>query len=224
MDNKKEEESFELPDLPPYEPSSMALPPPSPIHEMDSSSPIENQDESILKELADQEEIRARLPVFPDSPQNEGFSQSAIKEAINNVPPPHELPSLPEIPSYENDEEELSTDEMTEWDPSEIEPTQGSIADPTLSQLSQTIPSPPSELSTNNNKSSDIFVKIDRFHSVRRSLSDTQDKLEEISDILKKIRETKLREEQELTSWEKELLSIKSHIREVNDNIFEKTD
>jgi hypothetical protein len=69
-----------------------------------------------------------------------------------------------------------------------------------------------------------VFIKIDRFFSAKKALSETKDQLDQIEDLLKKIREVKLREEQELARWEHELLSIKSRVREVTQNIFEKVE
>ena len=43
-----------------------------------------------------------------------------------------------------------------------------------------------------------------------------------MDELLKKIREIKLREEQELTTWEKEINNAKSRIKDVHENIFEK--
>lgn len=73
-------------------------------------------------------------------------------------------------------------------------------------------------------KNEDIFVKIDKFHSARRSLYDLKGKLDEVNSFLKKIREIRLREEQELAAWEKELLHAKTRIQNVTENIFEKID
>jgi len=71
-------------------------------------------------------------------------------------------------------------------------------------------------------KSEDVYVKIDRFHSARKALNGARNKLKEIDETMKKIRETRLREEQELSFWEKEIGSIKSKVEDVTKNIFEK--
>lgn len=72
-------------------------------------------------------------------------------------------------------------------------------------------------------KNADIYVKIDKFMSAKKSLISIKDQVSQIDDLLKKIRETKLREERELSIWEKEIFSIKEKIRDVNDNIFDRT-
>ena len=46
--------------------------------------------------------------------------------------------------------------------------------------------------------------------------------MEEIEELLHKIRETRMREEQELTAWEKEVAAVKSKVQEVSHNIFDK--
>ena len=71
---------------------------------------------------------------------------------------------------------------------------------------------------------SDVFVKIEKFKSAKKTLGDIKEKLEEIDELIKRIRETKLREEQEFSFWERELTSIKSRVNEVTENIFEKVD
>ncbi|MBS3099245.1 hypothetical protein J4462_03465 [Candidatus Pacearchaeota archaeon] len=52
----------------------------------------------------------------------------------------------------------------------------------------------------------DVFVKIDKFHSAKKTLRDVGNSLEEIDSLIKKIREVKLREEQEISSWEKDVI------------------
>ena len=71
---------------------------------------------------------------------------------------------------------------------------------------------------------SDIFIRIDKFHSAKKSLFELQTKLEEIDQMIKKIRDIKMREEQELSSWEADLTHVKARIQDISTNIFEKTD
>ena len=70
--------------------------------------------------------------------------------------------------------------------------------------------------------SEDVYVKIDRFHSARKALTGARNKLTEIEEVMRKIRETRMREEQELASWEKDIDSVKSKVEDVTKNIFEK--
>ena len=130
------------------------------------------------------------------------------------------LPSFPEpmqkgfsqaaIKSAISTEEEIKgasetpkTMEMEEWTPHKL-------------------PSPSEPAPAALPRKHEVFVKIDKFHSAKRSLEMAKEKLEDIDALLKKIRETKIKEEQELSSWEKELSSVKARIKHVTENIFEK--
>lgn len=93
-----------------------------------------------------------------------------------------------------------------------------------LSLPPQQLPLSPISFPRPASKNQDLFVKIEKFQTARRALQSTQDHLEQIEFILKKIRETKLKEEQELAGWEKDLSLAKSRIQEVTENIFEKLD
>ena len=189
------------------------------------------------------------LPSFPDSPINKGFSQAAIKDAVN----PSEYSDNQEIIGNPVDQERRfktieidNTEDKNETLPS-IASSQRQYQPkplPTLksnyqaqnqheSSLSLGLPPPlplpvqsinqikmPPILS--NQKNQDIFVKIDKFQSARKALNSAKEQLEEINNLLRKIRETKLREEQELSLWEKDLSAAKARIQEITENIFEK--
>ena len=82
----------------------------------------------------------------------------------------------------------------------------------------------PMEISKPAEKPSDVFVRLDKFHSAKKSLSEITNDLEDVNEMLKKIRETKLREEQELASWERDILQAKARLENVSDNIFRKSE
>ncbi|MEI6731245.1 MAG: hypothetical protein WCK90_01040 [archaeon] len=142
---------------------------------------------------------RHNLPSFPDSPIEKGFSQSAIKDAVK-TPMVKEIPEPPMQKSFKIVEEE-------EWTPKK--PTTIEEEDMPISSMS---------------KKGDIFVKIDKFYSAKKAINTAKNKLEEIDDLLKKIRDTKMREDQELTSWEKEVTALKTKLQDVNSNLFEKAE
>lgn len=148
------------------------------------------------------------LPSFPDSPSYNRFSQAAIKDAVNS-----KGVSLGEIPS----EDTSRIVEMDEWNPN----AEKKIEIPKMSF-------PPTgvivEKPMIRDRSKDVFVKIEKFYSARNALAEVKQKLIEIDEAIKKIREVKMREEQELAGWEKEILQVKSRIQEVTGNIFEKVE
>jgi hypothetical protein len=70
----------------------------------------------------------------------------------------------------------------------------------------------------------DVFVRIDKFHLARKSLSEIQNRLDDIDELIRRIRDTKLKEEQELAGWEKDLMQIRGKVQTVAENIFEKVE
>ena len=194
---------------------------------------------AVVNSPLEREDIES-LPSFPDSPNGNSFSQAAIKDAVND--------------SNAGLDEEKNITEMEEWKPSGFKTSTGmsnknessieeggdEIAEEGEAEEEPVEEEQDEEIEeeaprrressriqkeiTEKPKNEDIFVKIDKFHSARRTLYDLKVKLEEINGLLKKIRETRLREEQELAAWEKELLHAKTRIQNVTENIFEKVD
>lgn len=146
------------------------------------------------------------LPSFPDSPSHNKFSQAMIKEAVGE----------PAVGERRNP----ATIELEEWRP-ERKTEEGNY----FSERKQEFfPRERTRTSMQKEVPNDVFVKIEKFRMARRSLDDVKEKLGEIDEMIKRIRETKLREEQEFAFWEKELEAIKGHVQEVTENIFEKVD
>ena len=145
------------------------------------------------------------LPSFPDSPTQKGFSQTAIKDAIE--------------PEHQNTQ--LSTKEMEEWSPKipEAPAEENTISPPSFpkSSFEEHFTS-----SQNTNSQKDIYVKLDKFTAAKKAISQIKQDLKDMDELLRRIRETKMREEQELSGWEKEIYSIKERIDKITENIFKK--
>ncbi len=188
----KKEDKDSLPDLPPLKT------PLKPAFDIPKPTDVEEDGDSIEKH---------GLPSFPDSPIQRGFSQTAIKDAVgqdaiseNTDEIPHTLPAA--IKTMEFDTPSQPTERPSfRLD----EPPQQPYVPPRK-------PLP---------KSNDIFVKVERFNTAFKSIVTIRKKVDEIDSALRKIREVKMREEQELAAWEKELSGLKSRLQEVSDNLFE---
>lgn len=197
--NKKETKNS-LPDLPPISLPVTGMP------SLEQKSAFVEDSESSEKHL---------LPSFPDSPTDKEVSQTAIKEAVENVESkqPYESSQEMNIPFYSK-ENNFKTVETPNSSTMLLPPPENTFT-PSKS-VTKNFEQEPAE-----RKNPAIFVKIDKFNSAKRALSSAQEKLNEIEELLKRIREVKLREEQELSGWEKELSSIKIKVKEVTENIFE---
>lgn len=165
------------------------------------------------------------LPEFPDLPTPRGAGQMPVEEEPEMLGAPigGRGGSIVEMEEWEPSgvEAEEDLEEMQEEEsPGFGEPPEEEEIEPrTLEPPPERTVAPPKELAK-----SDVFVRIDKFHSARKSLTDISERLEDIDELVKKIRETKLREEQELNSWEKDITHIKSRVQTVTENIFEKVE
>jgi len=65
-----------------------------------------------------------------------------------------------------------------------------------------------------------IFIRIDKFQEGVRILDETKRKISEIEHVLGEIKRTREREEEELTSWESNIKSMKNHIEKVDRDVF----
>ena len=193
---KKEEKR--LPDLPPADYSMSVL-----------SKRLDDFDEF------DESEEKHVLPSFPDTPSHNRFSEAAIKDAVNE-----DSEELPEIPkSSEN-----KVIEMEEWKPSRsIRSLENPLPMLRPKQVMKRESFEPSMIGQEM-KMLDVFVKIDKFRSAKKAIREVKSRLEDIDVLLSKIREVKLREDQELKAWENELIQIKARVQDIHENIFEKVD
>ena len=149
------------------------------------------------------------MPSFPDT------SQETIKDAVSEESDENEVVNLP------HSEKTFKTVELEEWSPSSASPFSQAQIQPSSSAARPISPASKNEVKSREQQS-DIYIKIDKFYSAKRALDAAEQKLEEIDGLLKKIRETKLREEQELSAWEKDITALKGRVKEVTDTLLEK--
>lgn len=198
--NKKADKDS-LPDLPPLKS------PLKPAFDIPKSSPPMPQHEDVDDE---QEPTETHgLPSFPDSPLQKGFAQSAIKDAISQSP----------LENPDNESIHPSSIKTMEMDTPEVPA-------PLRQPQSFTLEEPPEHSYVAPRKplvrgQQEIFVKLDKFNTSYRAITQISKKVEEMDGALRKIREIKLREEQELAAWEKELSSLKARLQEISDTLFE---
>lgn len=170
--------------------------------------PIEPFDE-------EKEEIHG-LPSFPDSPMSKGFSQSAIKSAIGE-PSTENSDNMKE---WNQDKEDIlplpppsainpRTIEMDEWRPSQNPPIPRHEEMRMMPQMSSADQKRP------------LFIKLEKFREARDALTKITEKLDQMDELLKMIKEVKVKEEEELTSWERDIEGVKARISFVNKEIFE---
>lgn len=194
---KKREESSGLPDLKSILPSIRDYNRP----QLPAFQPLDEEKEEIHG-----------LPSFPDSPMSKGFSQSIIKSAIEE-----ESQTLPEWNVKSENQDTEKTMEMKEWTPT--------VSKSSAMMSEERIPKLPSIQQENSIFAKDhkkhLFVKLEKFKESRESLSKIADKLGQMDELLKMIKDVKIKEEEELNAWEKDIENIKARISFINKEIFE---
>lgn len=195
---KKSEAGKSLPDLPSYPSAAPSM--------RDYNKVISGKEES-------EEKIHA-LPSFPDSPMKRGFAQSAIKEAVKTTEVEEkELPPLPDIPGMK---EKLLAERESAGLP--IPPPRV----PRVMEISEWKPGKtPVSAPQKIMEAKPIFVRLDKFQEAQESLEVVKEKLSDIDGLLRTLREVKMKEDHELSTWEKEIESIKARIAAVTSGIFE---
>jgi hypothetical protein len=179
------------------------------------------------------------LPSFSNPEVDLGFSQKTIKEAVNpksSEEENFEFPAHPDFTSPKNQfqEKRFEIKELPEIPSQKEMPrfTRELKENPNLPKIPSSMSFPESDFSIQRPpmahstfkpvEKHDVFIRIDKFRAAKRSLNEIKSKVDDVDSLLKKIRETKMREEQELSGWESELTNIKTKIKDVTQNIFEK--
>jgi len=192
---KKKNMSGELPELPASSAPSMR------DYERTMLPPIESQDSEVHG-----------LPSFPDSLMNKGFSQSMIKSAVEDED--KNLPELPEWNEQPIQSKPVRTMELNEW-PSNSAPPLRQNRSPMREPIRMSLPTPQA------GEKRPIFIKLDKFKEARDSLITISEKLDQMDELLRMIKEVKAKEDAEITDWEKDIESIKARILFINREIFE---
>jgi hypothetical protein len=196
MFGKKRDNDGELPDLP------------------DAGIPsMKDYQRTMLPPIESEQDIHG-LPSFPDSLMNKGFSQSMIKSAVED-----EDKNLPELPEWNEpvQTKPLRTMELDEWSPRSSPPM-------AMPQQNRPTMAEALRMAAPNSQVSDkrpLFVKLEKFKEARESLIKVSEKLDQMDELLKMIKDLKNKEDEEITSWEKDIDSIKARILFINKEIFE---
>ena len=198
MFGKKKDVDGELPNLP-----------------LSSSPSIRDYQRTMLPPIDSHEnqEING-LPSFPDSLMNKGFSQSMIKSAVEDED--KDLPELPEWNQEPLQTKPIRTVELDEWTPKSNPKSQMYSNKNSATENLRMAP-----ISPQINDKRPIFVKLDKFKEARDSLVKISEKLDQMDELLRMVKDLKSKEDEEISSWEKDIESIKSRILFINKEIFE---
>ena len=65
-----------------------------------------------------------------------------------------------------------------------------------------------------------VFVRIDKFQTAQRNFENVKRQVKDIEHLLRKVKEKRLKEEAEISSWVENLEKVKSRLSEIDSDIF----
>ncbi len=189
-------------------------------------------------------------PTLPDLPEEPADQLNIVSNKnIPDVPAglpkieTHELPSLPGEEKTKNQQAiktavshipEMQKSKFNLEKPIQAEPIQplkGYLEKPRAIEMESSEEPKfikPSEIKTpfkpSAKKIEPIYIRLDKFETTVETFEEIKNKILEIEELLKKTKEIKQKEEQELIEWEREIQMIKTRIDFIDKNIFNKLD
>lgn len=169
-----------------------------------------------MDESSDEEGPLPQLPRFPNNSLGNKFSQNTIKEAISGKKEEEEVFDAEDFSEEEKRMMQKPLQRSSMEDSEEYET--GISMKPKLREISQNFV----EKNYMTKKTEPVFIRIDKFEESMKIFHDIKTQISEIENLIKMTKEVKAKEEEELTSWQNEIQSIKDQIEKVNQDIFSK--
>ncbi|HLD98056.1 MAG TPA: hypothetical protein VI815_01905 [Candidatus Nanoarchaeia archaeon] len=210
--NEELPESIELPNLP-------ALPP---LQQNFRYNETENESQIPQKP--------SMLPSFPASKSGDNFSQNIVKETVSesdynqdsqayneyDIPEANKYPPIMQKPramEYDNfsQQKRPSTFEMSE--------------NPKLKKLGKQkeVYYQDTQMNVQQRQikqKEPLFVKLDKVENTISALNEIKLRMSEIDSLLRNLKEIKMKEDQELREWERELETVKTRLDQIDKDLF----
>ena len=211
---KKKATSEEIPEIPPipalpsFNVSTSRVPADLPEVRGDT-----NNQEAIKKALDSSEKISGDSGAV--SSPSESFPIPPVNSQkiplLSSAPAPQKV--LPEVPKYEM-KQQVST--------SLPEPPvkQAPLTNPFIQQPVPIVEPMQEEKFVKKDATESIFVRIDKFNSAKKDVEEIGRDLKQITHVLDKINEVKLKEDEEITEINKTLEEIKNRVNRIELDVF----
>jgi len=172
---------------------------------------------ALFKKKKDIRELRLpELPMstsFPELPRQE-------ESSMPSLPPLPQFKAMPSLPQFS------PQPQSQPMSPPQRLP-QFSLAMPESQMPPMPSPKPVMMSMPEERKVSGtgpVFVKIDKFKDAMNNFEVIKKKLQESYSLLEKIKETRAKEEEELTQWAQELNTLKEKLLQIDKKIFSNID
>ena len=180
-----------------------------------------------LPETSQAEQKLPELPSFPNNSYNDQLNNELVKSAVGDSSV--DLGEVLKYPGQENHKdfrekevkvEELPRDFKLSYQTKQEQQIEQPAEEP-KQQEKRTLELAPSMLNESKTKNYEpIFIKIDKFNSAQSDFIEIKKKINEFENTLRKVKELKTREDSEIQEWIEDFEKIKSHLSEIDNNIF----
>lgn len=160
------------------------------------------------------------LPEYPNSNIGSEMNQNTVKEAVTDQPQEYDESGQYdnyEQGSYEQEPITQEYDESEQYDNYEQEPIQ-QYEEPQEQTPMQTVPAIRKQKSTTRNEP--LYIQLDKFEHTIASFDQIKLQISEIEALLKHIKETRKKEEENLSNWEAEIEQIRAKLEKIDKDIF----
>lgn len=178
-----------------------------------------------LPELPQPEGVRGKdlpeLPTFPMGSKNENLNQEMVKSAVAEIPSLGEEEVSVDIPSgiHVREDSDLPRLPPMKRETRELPPI------PTIPRMVDqpriSMPTNPTPISPKPSINEPIFIRLDKFQTSQKNLETIKEKIAKVEVVLKKIEDTKAKEEAELKAWMEDINQVKAKIAEIDQDIFD---
>lgn len=181
------------------------------------------------------------LPSFPNSQMGNTMTQSTIKDAVNqnefeesSIPHPPQLNPLQTPPHMRHQQvapiiksnkihnvQKMPRQQMD----NQMEQIRVDKRKPSTYEMSGEEPMIESNFASNpirEKRTEPLFIQLDKFEKTISSFDEIKLKVSEIESLLRSIKEVKAKEDEKLRYWENQIETIKSHLEEINRDLFDR--
>ncbi|MEK6890991.1 MAG: hypothetical protein AABX03_02540 [Nanoarchaeota archaeon] len=175
------------------------------------------------------------LPSLPNSKSADEFNKTAIKETVSNYDD-YNIPESEKYPPIIQKPRAIEYDPYSRQNPQNVNednmiPSQFPIQSkqntfemseyPKMKKGFQPQMPPQSQQNFSKLKRKEpLFVKLDKIENTISALNEIKLRISELDSLLRNIKEIKMKEEQELREWERELETIKTRLDQVDKDLF----
>jgi len=167
---------------------------------------------------------------LPEAPP--GISKSTLPSSLEPSEMELEVNSLPTLPEFKTKKEQdqkmikqaVYPDMQKSIINSTIPPSRLIKPVKEMDPGPKTIEMPSIAIKSVTKKLEPVYVRLDKFETTVTAFEEIRNKINEIENLLAKVRETKRKEEAELEEWEKEIQVVKARIEAIDKSIFNKLD